>query len=666
MWIKFAIDLGVWSLATPLAFLLRLDYEVGAYGGEILVLFLLGLPIRAIAIVVPKLPWRSWSRVAIGDLRVLIQAVGIATIAWVAILFFLPLRIEIPRSVPVIEALLAVIGLCAVRLAARFWFEALQSRPGRRRAGESNVLIVGAGEAGVMIAREMLHHSEGGYIPCGFLDDDPAKQHKQYTGVRVLGCIEDLPQVLALYRIDEVLIALPSQGGKVIRRVVELARVAKVKHRIIPSFYELLSEQVSIAKIREVNLEDLLRREPVRLETDAISELIQDKTILITGAGGSIGSEIVRQVAFFNPGALLLLGRGENSIHKIDLELSRSHPERSRHPLITDVRDEGSLRDVFERFRPDVVFHAAAHKHVPLMEANPAQAVFNNVEGTRNLIRLALEFDVRRFVNISTDKAVSPTSVMGAVKRVTEHVVCSAAETCRPHQAFVSVRFGNVLGSRGSVVPIFQDQIRNGGPVTVTHPEMQRYFMTVSEATQLVLQAGSMAVNGCVYVLDMGKPVRIVDLAHDLIRLFGKEPGVDIEIEFTGIRPGEKLFEELFVEEEGIVPSEHEKIFVARQSDLHREDLDAILDELRNAATSREFDRIRAVLKRLVPSYTPHVGNSSTSIEEQSRADEPESSTDEAADGAARTQPSHTIPEPVGSGRTRMRKPSEKATQSDG
>ena len=403
------------------------------------------------------------------------------------------------------------------------------------------------------------------------------------------------------YPVAWVLIAMPSQPGKVIRSVVETAHKAGVKHRIIPGIHELLSGNVSISNIRDVNVEDLLRRESVELETENIAAYLKDQVVLVTGAGGSIGSEIVRQVAGFEPKQLLLVGRGENSIYLIDRELSSTHPGIQKEALIADVRDEVSMRAIFERYRPSVVFHAAAHKHVPLMEANPEQAVFNNVFGTRNVVGLALEYRVRRFVNISTDKAVNPTSVMGAAKRVAELIVHDAAQKCGHDCGFVSVRFGNVLGSRGSVIPMFQSQIERGGPVTVTHPDMRRYFMTIPEATQLVLQAGSMMLNGAVYVLDMGEEVKIVDLARDLIMLCGKEVGTDIEIEFTGMRPGEKLFEELLLAEEGTIPSEHEKIFVAR-SIGDTDGLNGNLERLFDVASIRDAEGIREVLSEIIPS----------------------------------------------------------------
>ncbi len=600
--VKFALDLGLWLAATPAAFLLRLEGGVVDYETAIAALLVLGLLVKPATIWAMQWHRQSWSRLGIRDLYSLVKGIGLASLVWIGLAFFLPHEVTIPRSVPFIEALLALIALGTVRFAARRRYEGWHRQDGPTQAA-TQVLIVGASDEGVAVAREMIRRPGGGYAPVGFVDPEPLKQPASILGLRVLGGIDDLPSVLATHRVDQVLIALPTQGGTVVRRVVEHARAAGVAHRIIPGVYELVSGQVTVQEIRDVAVADLLRREPVHLQDKAIAGYLRERVVLVTGGGGSIGSEIARHVALFAPEKLVLLGRGENSVHAIGLEMAHRHAELDCETVVTDLRDEASLRDVFERFRPAVVFHAAAHKHVPLMEANPEQAVFNNVMGTKNLTDLALEFGVERLVNISTDKAVNPTSVMGASKRVAEQIVHCAARECAEGCAFVSVRFGNVLGSRGSVIPIFKQQIEQGGPVTVTHPDMKRYFMTIPEATQLVLQAGSQAVNGRVYVLDMGEAVRIVDLARDLIELSGKEVGADIEIAFTGRRPGEKLFEELLLAEEGMDTSEHEKIFVARQSSPDDAGLDHSLGDLLRAASDRDPEAIRAAFKAMVPSY---------------------------------------------------------------
>jgi FlaA1/EpsC-like NDP-sugar epimerase len=598
---KYGLDVLIWWSLTPLAFLLRLEQRFFEFAPAILLFMMISLPAKAAAVFLAGLFRRAWRKVGIRDLYALMTAIGAVTVLFSVLISFFPAAYTVPRSVPLIEGLLALIALGGMRMALRLSSERyrLHSAGGSRKA--RRVLIAGAGEAGAMVAREMMRHPEAGRQPVGYLDDDPGRRRAKIVGLPVLGPLAALPEMVEAMRVDEVLIAMPSQGPDVMRRVLELARVAGVEHRTLPAIHDLLSGSVSINEIREVDLEDLLGREPVRLDMEEIAAYLKDRVVLITGAGGSIGSEIVRQVAGFRPRLLVLLGRGENSIYDIDRQIGRDFPGISRVPVITDLRDAESLRAVFDAYRPEVVFHAAAHKHVPLMEANPSQAIFNNVAGTRNVVDLALEYGVSRLVNVSTDKAVNPSSVMGASKRVAELIVHRASTQCDDGCHFVSVRFGNVLGSRGSVIPLFRSQILAGGPVTVTHPEMQRYFMTIPEATQLVLQAGSMPLNGAVYALDMGTPVRIVDLARDMILLCGKEPGVDIAIEFTGMRPGEKLFEELLLAEEGTVPSQHEKLFTARGVGGGCQHLDAHLEILLDAAASRDAVRIQAALTALVP-----------------------------------------------------------------
>ncbi len=598
--LKFAVDLLFVVVITPLAFLLRFEHQWLRYADQVFLLMGVGLFAKAFAIWAFGLHRRSWTRVSVRDLENLLLGVAVFTGFYFLVALVFQEQLGIPRSIPLIEAFLAVVILGGVRVAVRVAYEQIRSvrvSPSARRT-----LVAGAGEAGTMIARELLRHPESGLVPVGFLDDDPSKRIETYMGLKVWGAISDLPRVARETAADLVLIAIPSASGEVVRRIVDLAKRANLEYRIIPGIYEILSGDVSVSQIREVDLEDLLRREPVRLDTEAVSGYLVGRTVLVTGAGGSIGSEIVRQVTRFRPGKILLLGRGENSLFNIQQELAASHPDLDLRVLVCDVRDADRLAYLFGLHLPDVVFHAAAHKHVPMMEENPDEAVLNNVFGTRNLVELALEYGVTRFVNISTDKAVNPTSVMGASKRIAEKVVKHASDRCEPHQAFVSVRFGNVLGSRGSVVPIFREQIRRGGPVTVTHPEMTRYFMTIPEAAQLVLQAGGQAQNGSVYVLDMGEPVKILDLATDLIRLSGFEPGKDIPITFTGLRRGEKLYEELLTAEEGVTATTHKKIHVANNGVIGP-DFEENLEGLRRAALTRDEHAIKRAIHALVPTF---------------------------------------------------------------
>jgi FlaA1/EpsC-like NDP-sugar epimerase len=598
---KYLIDLTLWVAVVPLAFWLRLDARVADYAQAMQWLTWLSLPLAGVLLWALGIGRQSWHRVSVRDLVQLVKGVGIWTVGMSGLAFFLARYMDIPRSIPLIAGMLALIIFSATRVSYRLYFEYKLLRGHKHTA--KKVLVVGAGEAGTILVREMQRHPEAGRIAIGFLDDDPNKRRQKLLGLPVLGKLDELARVVPVYGVHEVLIALPSASGRIVRQVVQQARQVGVESRIFPGIYDMLSGRVSISQLREVDVEDLLKREPVRLEMNEIARYIEGKTVLITGAGGSIGSEIVRQVSRFNPRHLILLGRGENSLYSIERFIDGALPKLSYRTVVADVRDRAKLEHVFRQFRPQVVFHAAAHKHVPMMEGNADEAILNNVGGTRNLAELALEFEVERFVNISTDKAVNPTSVMGGSKRVAEYVVEWASRQCKPGQSFVSVRFGNVLGSRGSVIPLFKEQIRLGQPVTVTHADMTRYFMTIPEAAQLVLQAGGLGENGAVYVLDMGQPVKIMDLARDLIELSGLTPGVDVEIVVTGMRPGEKLYEELMTAEEGATATRHEKISVARKTGFSADDFETRLQELFEAARSRDVARIQANLLVLIPTY---------------------------------------------------------------
>jgi len=592
----------MWSLAGFIAFRLRLPDPWRDNMLTSLYYVLGSLPIRVVLIPVFSLFRQSWSRVGVRDLIHIGQAVGTGVVVLTVLSLLIRSVFVTPLSVPFIEGVFALSFLGAARLLIRLWFErgkALSSPGGVRR-----VLVIGAGEAGTMITRELLRHRETGLRPIGFLDDAVGKQGRRYVGLPVLGRITDLARVVKATRVEEVLIAIPSASGIVVRRIVGLARAAGVRYQIIPGVYEILRGSVSVSNIRKVDVEDLLRRPPVKLNQEQIATYLQGKVIMVTGAGGSIGSELVFQCARFNPEHVVLVGRGEYSLYSLERRIERRCPDLSYTAVIGDMQNRSKLEHLFGRFHPDVVLHTAAHKHVPMMEINPDEAVANNVRGTGNLVDMALEYGTRRFVNISTDKAVNPTSILGACKRVAEYLVRRAADRAGPDQIMVSVRFGNVLDSRGSVVPLFREQIAHGGPVTVTHPEMIRYFMTVEEAAQLVLQAAGMDENGVIYILDMGEPVRIADLAADLIRLSGLEPNVDVDITYSGIRPGEKLFEELLTDEEGVQASYHEKIFIAPKNGIEDcERCDVLIRDILQAADARDHEAVRRILKELVPSY---------------------------------------------------------------
>jgi len=456
-------------------------------------------------------------------------------------------------------------------------FERAGWMPQRERRSAQRVLIVGASDTGEMAARELRRRPEEGVNPIGFVDDNPLRLGIQIQGLPVLGTTQDIPDLVARYDADIILIAIPSVSGAILRDIVSRCEKTTARICILPSVAELLEGNTGRPAFRDVNIEDLLRRDPVQTDMSRIAEYISGQRVLVTGAGGSIGSELCRQIAALNPARLLLVGHGENSIFEIEQELIREF-NYSSTALVGDVKDRKRIEEIFLQERPTVVFHAAAHKHVPLMEANPQEAVKNNVMGTRNVAEIAAECGVKKFILVSTDKAVNPTSVMGATKRICEMLVQSMAGTSTTE--FAAVRFGNVLGSRGSVIPTMQKQIARGGPVTVTDPKMTRYFMTIPEAVQLILQAGALCQSGEIFLLDMGEPVRILDLARDLIRLSGYRPDVDIKIEYTGIRPGEKLHEELLYTEEEKEQTAHEKISVFRGNNINRTHLLREVDHL--------------------------------------------------------------------------------------
>ncbi len=552
---------------------------------------------------------RYWRYASIDELLRLSGAVSVGSLlAGILALGIFPLissSLMTPRSIPLIFLPLALIATAMPRLGVRI------AGQYRRRAGNYKrikiVAIMGAGDAGAMIARELQNNPHLGIEVAGFLDDDPAKHGMRIHGFTVLGDRTNIPRVVRNYNLHQIIIAMPTAAGRDIRGVVDICEQAGVQTKIIPGIYELLNGTVSVNQLRDVDIEDLLRREPIETDTAAVEQFVRGKRVLVTGAGGSIGSELCRQIIRCGPQELLLLGHGENSIFEILQELSpQDRDGKLLTPIITDTRFAGRIDGVFSKYQPQIVFHAAAHKHVPLMEDNPVEAVTNNVLGTLNLLNAAKAHDVEQFVMVSTDKAVNPTSVMGSTKRIAELLVLQAArETGRP---YVTVRFGNVLGSRGSVILTFKKQIAKGGPVTVTHPEMLRYFMTITEAVQLLLQATVLGKGGEVFMLDMGQPVKIVDLARDLIELSGLDVGRDIEISYTGVRPGEKLFEELFMKGEDYQRTRHQQIFIAANaSTFVPPRLNEAVRNLANVAAGNDEEAVLQKMMVLVPEYDPAV-----------------------------------------------------------
>jgi FlaA1/EpsC-like NDP-sugar epimerase len=502
-----------------------------------------------------------------------------------------------PRSVVVIDLFLTIMVLGGARFAVRAYTERARTYGAQR-----NTLIVGAGEAGSAIVRELKQNSTLNYNPVGFVDDDLSKKGVKIHGVRVLGSTDALHELIIEHHASCVMIAIPQAKGRLVERIIAKCRECKVDFKILPRIGELINKPASISQVRQLRVEDLLEREPVSLDLDQIRGRIQDKVLLVTGAGGSIGSELVRQAAELNPRQLVLLDRSENDLFKLGHELSRKFPLLDYVPVVGDIQDVTLLRDVFATHRPQSVFHAAAYKHVPMMERNCFQAVTNNIFGTYNVALMARQYRVEDFVLISSDKAVNPTNIMGVTKRVAELIMQGLQDNTT---RFMAVRFGNVLGSNGSALPLFEQQIAAGGPVTVTHPDARRYFMTIPEAVQLVLQASSMGKGGEIFVLDMGEPVRILDLVRNLIRLSGFEPDRDIKIDFVGLRPGEKMFEELKLEGEDVRPTAHEKIRLLTGSRTTFEQMSSWLDELSVLVQAKNVHGLVTKLVMIVPEYWP-------------------------------------------------------------
>ncbi|WKZ34833.1 MAG: nucleoside-diphosphate sugar epimerase/dehydratase [Anaerolineales bacterium] len=590
-------DLALIIVSVLGSFALRLDVnELPYYFPAALVMCAVALTVKIPVYYFFGLYRRLWIYASTNELRLIIVAVTTASVLTGGVMLVLIslgwIQPGMPRSALGIDWLISLILIGGSRFVLRILAEqsSAQVTDKTRRA-----LIIGAGDAGALVVRELQKSSSLNLLPVGFLDDDPAKQDHNIYGVTVIGRIDQLEMALDTRQVDEVIIAIPAAPGRIIRLVNDVCRRKGITSRIIPGIYELIGGKVSVNRLREVDITDLLRREPVRIDDRLIGATLGGKRILITGAGGSIGSELCRQVARWNPSELILLGHGENSIFDILLELNGDFPALSIQPVIADVRHKNRIEEVFKQHQPQVVFHAAAHKHVPLMEVNVEEAFTNNALGTKIIVEAAGRHGVERLVLISTDKAVRPVSVMGATKRLAELVVLDAAQ--QHDLPYSVVRFGNVLGSRGSVVPIFKSQIARGGPVMVTHPDMHRYFMTIPEAVHLVLQAASMGAGGEVFMLNMGGQVRILDLAEDLIRLSGLEPHRDIEIQFSGIRPGEKLREDLFEDGVNFEPTKHSEIY--RMSEEEQVDGDALVHVLAQltdlARHSRPDDLIQAI-----------------------------------------------------------------------
>lgn len=540
-----------------------------------------------------------WEYAGVKEFRTLIYAIGVSTSVLIIFSFFL--KGFDTWSFFLIDGFYNLLFIGGVKFSYNIFND------GRTKEGllpQTKVLIVGAGVAGVGVLRELQSHPKRGYLPIGFIDDNLKKVGKSIAGLEVLGTTRDLTYIARKREIEEVIIAMPSATGSKIQDIMRQCEYRGCQFKIVPSIHAILEERVSINHIRNVELEDLLNRSTVPVDLTEISKYLSGKRVMVTGAGGSIGSELCRQVAKLDPELLILFGRGENSLYHIDMELRESDPTLNRELIIGDIRDNSKVLQIIKRYRPSIIFHAAAHKHVKFMEIHPDEAVKNNILGTQNLIDSAIKHHVEAFILVSSDKSVNPTSVYGVSKRVTEKLIqCNAN---RNGTKFIAVRFGNVIGSRASVLPNFQRQIAKGGPVTVTHREATRYFMTIPEAVQLLIQAGAMGNGGEILMLDMGEPIKILDLAHDLIRLSGLEVDKDIKIAFTGLEPGEKLYEELLTPQEGVTATKHQRIFVAQLEKIEEQTLLSQISELSVLANELDIDGIIEKFQELVPTYEPN------------------------------------------------------------
>lgn len=544
-----------------------------------------------------------WKYASIEELMSVIYSVSLSNIIFVIYSYFVNYKLlenrffRFPFSVHIIFWILSVIALGGVRF---IWRVAQHNKLGKDKIDENRrLLIIGAGDASALLIKETKRHKYN-YDIVGLIDDDASKQGKLINGIEVIGGRDRIIDVCEEKAVDEIILAIPSADLESKRAIINICRDTNCKLKTLPGIYEIIDGEVSISKLRDVNIEDLLGREEVTLNSENINKYIKDKTILVTGGGGSIGSELCRQISKFKPSKLVILDIYENNVYDVQMELNRTHPELNKEVIIASIRELGRLREIFEKYKPDVVFHAAAHKHVPLMEENPAEAIKNNIIGTYNVLKCAQEYKVKKFVQISTDKAVNPTNIMGATKRFCEIMVQAFDKVSVTE--YVAVRFGNVLGSNGSVIPLFKKQIAEGGPVTVTHPEINRFFMTIPEAAQLVIQAGAIAKGGEIFVLDMGKPVKIVDLARDLITLSGYKPDVEIKIEYTGLRPGEKLYEELLMDEVALTSTEHDKIFVEKPNNIDLEFVEKSIEQFRDVVSMDKEDIFKLVEEK-VPTY---------------------------------------------------------------
>lgn len=615
-----AADTTIFAAALVGAYLLRFEFKITAqHVSEMMVLAPVIIPVEAIIFFLFGLYRGMWRYTSVVDFWHLAQACLFSMLLAFTYVFLFRVN-GLSRAILILDVMLTFLLAGALRMGIRSFYIVRTNPRGLKAYGLPDlrtwlrgcrrVLIIGAGAGGEKILREIIENPQLDFCVAGFIDDDPAKIGRTVHGIPVHGGIARLPEVIREYNIEEVFVCIPSATGAELRQIVDVCKSCSVTYKTLPGIGEIVDGRVSIKKLRDVDYADLLRREPIKLDMAGIEHYLVGKTVLVTGCGGSIGSELCRQLVRFHPGKLVLLDASEEKLFNIEIEL-RNLDYHDVACVLGPVQDRELTSDVFRRFSPEVVFHAAAYKHVPMLEHNCRMAVYNNVLGSRVVMESAVEFGVRRFVLVSTDKAVRPTSVMGATKRISELIMQSLGGQ---GTEFKAVRFGNVVGSSGSVIPVFRRQIERGGPVTVTHPDITRYFMTIPEAAQLIIQAGALAEEGDIYILEMGRPVKICEMARDLIRLSGKDPETEIEIQFTGLRPGEKLFEELFTQNENVIKTRHEKIMVVKSNGISKEAekrkdfrdcLDRQIEELCRAADLLDGGAVRRKIQEIVPEFSP-------------------------------------------------------------
>jgi FlaA1/EpsC-like NDP-sugar epimerase len=627
LYLMISSDGAIVSTSLLLAFLFRFDFQLESLQiKQLYNIIPIAIVINTISFYLFGLYRGMWRYTTINDFWKLLHATIISLFSLVTVLLLINRFNGYSRSAFIIYFILLFLLTGSLRVLIRTVYinkkdliNNVYQKLIRKNKHLKNIIIIGAGDAGEKLVRELTENEEIKYNPIGFLDDNQSKTGRSIHGVRVLGRIDELPDLLVNKNggISQAFIAIPSATGPQIRRIVDQCKSCNIEYKILPDLAKIVNGKVSVRQLRDVRYEDLLGREPIHLEEHRLRKTLNKKIILVTGAGGSIGSELCRQIVKYEPSLLLLLDSSEPNLYRIQMELTHKHKRHLDIPLLGKIQNNEYLHKVFTKYNPDIVFHAAAYKHVPMLENNPWEAVYNNIIGSKCLMETASHFNTGRFVLVSTDKAVRPTSVMGATKRATEIIMQSLSG--KGITKFMAVRFGNVLGSSGSVVPLFIRQIARGGPVTVTHPEVTRFFMTASEACQLILQACAMGTGGEIFVLDMGTPVKISDMARDLIKLSGKNPEIDIEIAYTGLRPGEKLFEELITQGEDIVKTEHEKILVLRSTkeseydskSINFSELQSNLNELFDLASKCMGLEIKRKIKEIVPEY---IINDSSSV----------------------------------------------------